>query len=229
MTNIILSCSQQKWNQCVMPGCNEQIHTYAIAEVAAQILKGYDCNVCIVPKIDGTEVFTLNEVVRMSNEFAAANTATASYHLDIHTDGGYEGSGSSGFYYSEGGKAFISKVYNELTKITPWVDMGLSERNLMVLRCTNATAGLIEVSFHDKPKEASWIHNNVREIANAITRGIIFAVGLTKMEVVILTVEDAIARLVEHGVISSPDYWLMAVKVVKNLDTLIINTANKLK
>ena len=228
MTNIVLSCSQQKWNQCLVPGCNEQSHTYAIAEATARILKDFDCNVYVIPKIDGTEAFTLNEVVRRSNDFVSSNPATASYHLDIHTDGGYDGSGASGFYYSEGGKAFISKMYNELTKITPWTDGGLTERNLMVLRCTNATAGLIEISFHDKQNEASWVHENVFEIANAIVRGIIKATGLTKMEVKILTIEDAIAKLVEHGVISSPDYWVMASKAVIHLDTLLINMANKL-
>ena len=43
-----------------------------------------------------------------------------------------------------------------------------------------------------------------------------------------VTVEDAIEKLVSKGIISSPNYWLSAVGVVKYLDNLLINIAGKL-
>jgi len=46
---------------------------------------------------------------------------------------------------------------------------------------------------------------------------------------VIDNVKDALNKLVEKGVINSPDYWLKAVDVVKHLDVLLINMANKLQ
>jgi len=39
---------------------------------------------------------------------------------------------------------------------------------------------------------------------------------------------EAINLLVKEGVLNSPDYWLIALKVTKNLDVLVINMANKL-
>jgi N-acetylmuramoyl-L-alanine amidase len=44
----------------------------------------------------------------------------------------------------------------------------------------------------------------------------------------IMNVQDAIKKLVEKGVISSPGYWNKAIEVVKYLDQLLINMANKL-
>jgi hypothetical protein len=43
-----------------------------------------------------------------------------------------------------------------------------------------------------------------------------------------LSAEEAIAVLVKHGVINSPEYWLAAVSNVKYLDALIINMVKKL-
>ena len=43
-----------------------------------------------------------------------------------------------------------------------------------------------------------------------------------------MTAADAIKVLVRKEVISSPEYWLKAIDVVKNLDILLINMANKL-
>lgn len=44
-----------------------------------------------------------------------------------------------------------------------------------------------------------------------------------------ITVDEAIQILVDNGVINSPEQWLKAVEVVKYLDQLFINMANKLK
>ena len=41
--------------------------------------------------------------------------------------------------------------------------------------------------------------------------------------------DEALQLLVEKGVVNSPEYWKQAVAVVKNLDQLIINFANKIK
>lgn len=41
-------------------------------------------------------------------------------------------------------------------------------------------------------------------------------------------VEQAIIKLVEKNIIGSPDYWITAYQVVKNLDKLLINMANAL-
>lgn len=42
----------------------------------------------------------------------------------------------------------------------------------------------------------------------------------------ITTAEQAIQKLVEKGIINSPDYWNLACQVVKNLDLLLIKVSN---
>ena len=41
-------------------------------------------------------------------------------------------------------------------------------------------------------------------------------------------VQDALKILHEKGVINSVDYWVKAADIVKYLDTLIINMANRI-
>lgn len=178
MINIILSCSQQSWNKCVM-GDSEEDHTYAIAEKAGLLLQDYDCNLLVISKdIIGSEAETLTQVVNLSNDFAYAHGGQ-SFHLDIHTDGGYQGKGSSGFYISENGRQFITLIQKEVASITPWLDTGVSQRNdLYVLKKTQAVAGLIELSFHDNYEEAKHIHENMDLYAMAIVRGLVKACSL---------------------------------------------------
>ena len=47
-------------------------------------------------------------------------------------------------------------------------------------------------------------------------------------KVMITDVNEAINKLVDKGVINSPDYWTSAYQVVNNLDKLLINMANAL-
>lgn len=180
MKNIVLSCSQQTGNKCLL--CpSEEHHTHIVASKVAELLKGYDANVLLLPKeISGTESEVLNKVVNLSNEFIRANSGKG-WHLDIHTDGGYSATGSSGFFLSEGGKFFIQNIHKEVSALTPFLDGNVSKRdNLYVLRATDAVAGLIEICFHDKPNEAKWLHDNMDAIAQAITKGLVEACGLKK-------------------------------------------------
>ncbi len=179
MTNIILSCSQQSWNKCAL-GDTEEEHTYKIAEKTGLLLQDYDCNVLVVSKdLIGSEGETLTEVVNLSNAFAFAHQGQ-SYHLDIHTDAGGYGKGSSGFYVSENGRQFVTLVQAEVAKITPWTDIGISKRdNLYVLNQTQAVAGLIELCFHDNYDEAKHLHDNMDLYCQAIVRGLVRACGLS--------------------------------------------------
>lgn len=52
--------------------------------------------------------------------------------------------------------------------------------------------------------------------------------GKLEVKNMINNYDDAVKVLVEKGVISTRAYWDNAIKVVKHLDTLIINMANKL-
>lgn len=228
-TNIIISASQQFNNKCIM-GDTEDKHCQVIANKVADMLKAYDCNICLIPALSGTETERLIKVVNISNDFVKANPAGMSYHLDLHSDAGYNGSGACGFYVSEGGKAFMLKVWKEVSNLTPWGDGEVTRRdNLHVLNATDAIAGLLEISFHDKLDEARWMHESSTVISKTITRGIVIATGIREIpKVEVSDANEAIKVLVAKGIVNSPEYWLKAVDVTKNLDTLIINTVKAL-
>lgn len=180
MTNIIISPSQQSWNKCAM-GDNEADHTYEISKKVRDLLREYDCNVTLIPRIPGDENYTLGQVVTISNNFVNAMGGGKSYHLDIHTDAG-GGKGASGFYMSDEAKGLITQVWREVSNITPWGDGNITYRNLYVLKNTTAVAGLIELSFHDDITQSRWIHGNVDLLAKAIAKGIVGATGIKKKE-----------------------------------------------
>jgi hypothetical protein len=112
-------------------------------------------------------------------KFVSDNPASMSYHLDIHTNAG-GGYGASAYYMSEGGKAFVQRIYSAISLITPWTDGEVAKQNFYVLRETNAVAGLIEIAFHDDSTQSKWIHDNINQIAQAIVSGIVIATGITK-------------------------------------------------
>ncbi len=63
----------------------------------------------------------------------------------------------------------------------------------------------------------------VDEFRNAVQQEINRQLGGDKMDV-----KQAIDVLVQKGIISSPEYWIKAVDIVKYLDSLLINIASKL-
>ena len=91
------------------------------------------------------------------------------------------------------------QIYREIAKITPWDDGTVRERNLYVLKHTQAIAGLIEVSFHDNVDQAKWIHANVDGIASAIVKGLENATGIVKVHEEQHWAEVAYKKLVGEG------------------------------
>jgi hypothetical protein len=133
--------------------------------------------------LTGSDTENLIRCVELSNEFIA-NNGSEGYHLALHSDGGHYATGASGLYLTENGKNFITPVFNQISALTPWEDVGILYRSdLYELNKTIAYAGLIEVSFHDIMEEAVWIHTKVNEIADAIASGIYIALGLERPSV----------------------------------------------
>jgi len=161
-------------------GDTEQKHTGLITDAIYDILRADKrLNIYNIPELSmGNDTANLKELVRLSNEFIKANGGTG-YHLSIHTDGGYNGSGASGFYYSDAGSKFGRPIYDEVCALTPWTDMSFKQRTgLYELNSTTAIAFLLEVSFHDRPEQAKWIHDNIQLIAKTIVKGLYKGLGL---------------------------------------------------
>jgi N-acetylmuramoyl-L-alanine amidase len=114
----------------------------------------------------------------MSNSFIKKNGGSG-YHFALHSDAGGYATGASLLYKSGEGLKFSTPIIEEVMKLTPWNDVGIKARNdLYELNKTLAYAALLEVSFHDSSKESSWIHDNMKPIADTLTRGVIRGLGV---------------------------------------------------
>lgn len=166
MINFVISPSQQTENPCKM-GDNEESHMYLVGQELLDILSKYDgINPVLVP-----QNLDLIGSIRFSNAFVqkSGGNAENSRHLELHSDAGAYAKGSSAFHCSEAGKQFITPIFEAIANITPTSDIGVKKRtDLGALNQTTATAGLIEVSFHDNMQEAKWIHENIKQIARTI-------------------------------------------------------------
>jgi len=131
----------------------------------------------LLPALEGDENSKLYQAVDLSKNWGCA------YHLCLHSDGGYAGSGASGRYQSTGGLNFGKPIFDEMCALTPWTDMSLAQTtSLYELKATNAVAFLLEVSFHDQPLQAKWMHESVDAIVEAIYKGICQGCGVSYRE-----------------------------------------------
>ena len=170
--NLVIDYSQQSHNACAM-GDTEQDHMYPIADVLYDILKeDKRLNVFLIPRQNtGTDNGNLKASIALSNKFIRANGGKG-YHIELHSDAG-GGKGAVGLYVSEVGKRLVSALMGALDDITPAPDDERIRKrtDLGALNQTLAVAGIIEVSFHDKPDEAQFVHENGVSIAVAIAYG----------------------------------------------------------
>lgn len=209
--NFVISPSQQDSNKTVIkePTADTEAElTRLIGQTLFDILS-FDArlNVCLVPDFNlGDDIQNLRTAIDHSNKFIRQNGGKG-YHLDIHTDGGYNGHGATGFYKTAAGAAFGKPIFDAITALTPWDDMTFTKRdNLACLNQTDAVAYLQEVSFHDKTEEAYWIYNNIHNIASALADGIYKGVGLERYNIPKWQL-DAFNEMVAAGSITSPAYW----------------------
>ena len=178
-----------------------------------------------------TDVFIpLTERAKKANQFGA------DFFVSIHLNsaGNSSANGIETLVYENKGvnNQLATNIQNELIKITGSTNRGIKEqKKLVVLNSTKMPAVLIEVGFISNFSERTLLLFNScqKGIAQAITNGICKyfkkeVKGMAKVE----NVQDALKILHEKGVINSVDYWVKAADIVKYLDTLIINMANRI-
>ena len=167
-----------------------------------------------------------------------ANKIKADYFISIHCNSSSNpgARGIETYALAPGGHAekLARAVQRRLVIETGREDRGVKFANYAVLRKTNMPAILIEVCFISNFEEEIRLKDDafLDRVANAIAGGVFDFLGIQyegEVIKVIDNVKDALNKLVEKGVINSPDYWLKAVDVVKHLDVLLINMANKLQ
>lgn len=98
--------------------------------------------------------------------------------LDTHTDAG-GAYGTTGLYYSDAGRTWISYVYAAVKEVSPGEDHGIRRRtDLGILTGTKAVAGLIELGPHDRPESTKHLVENPDLYARACVKGVCAALGL---------------------------------------------------
>jgi N-acetylmuramoyl-L-alanine amidase len=178
MINLVISYSQQQWNNCVM-GDSEHDHCRLIAQgIYDRIKNDSRIKAFLMPPLNLGPGLNLKETIRLSNKHINENGGKG-FHIEFHTDAGAYAQGCSGLYVSEAGKQFLTPMIEDLMKYTPTPDLGLRKRtDLGVLNQTKAVAGLIEIAFHDNRNEAAWIHENIDTFDDILLPGLYKGMGL---------------------------------------------------
>lgn len=158
-------------------GLREKDITLAVALLVTAKLKGYDV---IVYNTRTTDRFlSLSERARFSN------SKNADIFVSIHVNSAtiVTANGVETFSFNRAtnnnGKNLAQAIQDELVKISLFKsNRGIKTANFAVLRETNAPASLVELGFIKNTHDAKLLKNNLDELAEAITLGIIKYAGL---------------------------------------------------
>ena len=162
---VYLSPSMQQHNIYATNNTNEMVQCNRIAEYAETALKR--CGFDVIKSKQGNSI---KESVKESNEWGA------DIHIPIHTNASNgTSSGTLVMVYSNEQKNMeaATPIYNNVNAITPGkTEYGIQVRkDLYELNSTKAIAIYIECDFHDNKPIAEWIINNVRQLGEAICKG----------------------------------------------------------
>ena len=161
---IYLSPSDQNGNSYAYGDTNEMVQCCRIADA---------CEVAL--KRCGFEVIN-NQTDEMEERVAESNRWGADLHTPIHTNG-FNGvvAGTRIMSYDLSGDGYKASVavLNALAPVTPGTSENVSARpGLYEIRYANAPTVYVEAEFHDVPKIAKWIIENVVLIGEAIAKGV---------------------------------------------------------
>lgn len=171
---IYISPSSQPANMYAAGNTNEQVQCNRIAEAARVALER-----C------GFKVKKAPEGQLYAKNVAESDAWGADLHIPIHTNAG-GGYGPVVFVYSIAAKRtkYAVPVYDELCKVVPRANSyGVrANKNLYEVSTPKATTVYCECEFHDDPKLAQWIIDNVEALGEAICKGICKGAGVEYVE-----------------------------------------------
>jgi len=140
---------------------------YRMNKIADYIVPGLESHGFLVRR--NRPNMTLQEVIYDSNAWGS------DIHVAIHSNAGGGGEGTEIWVLKKGYNAerLAKAIYKYLAPLSPGKDRGIKESSYYgELRETNASAVIVEVGFHDNPKDVQWIINSYKQIAEAFVRGI---------------------------------------------------------
>ena len=161
---IYLSPSDQNGNRYAYGDTNEMVQCQRIADACEAALER-----C------GFEVIN-NKTDTMEERVAESNAWDADLHVCIHTNA-HNGvtTGTRIFSFDTSGEGYKASraVFNVLAPKTPGTSESVTPYPaLYEIRMPRAWSVYVEVDFHDVPKMAKWIIENVVLIGEAIAEGI---------------------------------------------------------
>lgn len=217
-------------------GLKEKDVTLTISLKLRDKLQSRGIQVIMTRETDKALGSTVNENLNVRSNIA--NNAKVDYFVSIHCNSANataRGTETYCFKFGGNGEKLARSIQDKLIHAVGLYNRGVKEANFAVLRNTYMPAVLVELAFISNPAEEKLLADEMWQdiFANAIAEGIFDFLGNEhnkpkEVRKVINNVPDALNVLVEKGLINSPDYWLKAVDVVKYLDVLLINMANKI-
>lgn len=108
-----------------------------------------------------------------------SNAWGAQWYVAVHSNAG-GGHGTEAWHYTGSalGKKLAEAVYRRVAAASNEADRGVKSNTTFIeLRKPKAPACLVEVAFHDCPKEAAEIRAGVEEFGRAVAQGVLDVVG----------------------------------------------------
>lgn len=163
---IYLSPSNQDGNTYAYGNTNEMAQCNKIASYAQTALER--CGFVVKRAVQGQSMYT---------SVSESNTWGADLHIPIHTNAsnGQVTGGTLVMLFSQSGENYKAgtAILNAVAPITPGKDYAIqTNTSLYELSNTTAIAVYLECEFHDTVTGAQFIVNNVKNIGEAIAKGV---------------------------------------------------------
>lgn len=170
MKKVFLSPSNQTDNAYAYGNTNEAIQCGKISEACQKALERSGV------KVDVNHYGTLAEKCSASNKFGA------DLHVPIHTNAFNRNvTGTRIFCSTMSGSGYkaAKSIFDALAPITPGKSENVSANpELYEIRGVNAPSAYVECEFHDNLQSAKWIIEHVKEIGEAIAKGVCAYLGV---------------------------------------------------
>lgn len=163
---IYLSPSNQNNNTYAYGDTNEMIQCNKIASYAKTALER--CGFSVKKAAQGQSMYT---------SVSESNSWSADLHIPIHTNAanGQVTGGTLVMLYTQSGDNLKAgkAILNAVAPITPGSDYAIqTNASLYELSSTSAVAVYLECEFHDTETGAKFIVNNVKNLGEAIAKGV---------------------------------------------------------
>lgn len=179
MPKVYLSPAYHWFNDCSIKGCDETTHNNLYMDELEPFLTAcgieWKRGTRRVPKSNENGTELMHKAVRESNEWGA------DVHYVSHTnafDGTVRGYRPIIYPGSEGGEKLANCIIAERRKIYGQPIRLNTRDDLYETRVPNAVTYYEEHVFHDNIEDATWFHNNLREIARATCKGMCAYFGI---------------------------------------------------